>query len=171
MQQHQSRLRRSPTFETVRSMSASAPLQLQPEDKLDALRYLDEFHFWHSLDEERLCERCGRTITGRQILIFEREGTRGAMRLQCPTPGCVSRPGDWVYANPLQAAKLHGKTDSHREAARDNIVAAERIHHGDRSKKARLAGSLAPHGIRAALARLAFLRPIAARLHALHPLP
>jgi hypothetical protein len=40
-------------------MSAFVPLQLEPADKLDALRYLDEFHFWHSLDEERLCQCCG----------------------------------------------------------------------------------------------------------------
>ena len=152
-------------------MSASSPLQLQPEDKLDALRYLDEFHFWHSLDDERFCRRCGRAITGRQILIFQRKGTRGAMRLQCPIPGCVSRPDDWVYANPVDAARLHGKAYLHRDPSRAKAVRAERTHHGERSKKGRLAGSLAPYGIRAALARLAFLRPIAARLHALHPIP
>jgi len=35
------------------AVSASTPLHLAPEDKLDVLRYLDEFHYWHSLDDQR----------------------------------------------------------------------------------------------------------------------
>jgi hypothetical protein len=150
-------------------MSASAPLQLPPPDKLDALRYLDEFHFWHSLDEERVCRRCGRTITGWQILVFEREGTRGAMRLQCPTPGCVSRPGDWIYANPVQAARLHGKADATRNDARDKLLADDRVHHGER-KKRRLAELLSPDRVRSVIARLALPRSFAARLHMVRPI-
>ena len=87
-------------------LSASTPLQLAPEDKLDLLRYLDEFHYWHSLDDERRCKRCSRLITGRQILVLELKGTRGKMRLQCPTVGCMSTPSEWVYADPVLAAKL-----------------------------------------------------------------
>lgn len=77
------------------------PLDLSPEDQLDALQFLDEFRFWQSLDDERRCTRCRETITGRQILVIERHGTRGEMRLQCPTPGCPSTPSQWVYANPV----------------------------------------------------------------------
>src|ERR1043165_4415421 len=89
-------------------VSASVPLQLAPEDKLDLLRYLDEFHYWHSLDDERRCKRCSRVITGRRILVIELPGTRGKLRLQCPTVACISTPSDWVYADPILAAKLRG---------------------------------------------------------------
>jgi hypothetical protein len=92
------------------AMIASTPLQMPPEDKLDALRYLDEFNYWHSLDDERICKRCGHTITGRQILVIELQGTRGKLRLQCPTAGCVSTPADWTYANPVQTAKFRAKS-------------------------------------------------------------
>jgi len=76
----------------VGSMSAYAPFQLDPEDKLDALRYLDKFHFWHSLDDECRCHRCGRFLTGRQISVIELQGTRGKLALKCPTAGCQSTP-------------------------------------------------------------------------------
>lgn len=94
------------------AMSASTPLQLPPEDKLDVLRYLDEFHYWYALTDERICKRCGHTITGDQILVIELQGTRGKLRLQCPTAGCVSTPGDWAYANPVRVAKLRAKSAS-----------------------------------------------------------
>jgi len=77
-------------------MSAYTPLQLSPEDKLDALRYLDELHFWYSLDDKRLCQSCGRRISGRQIVVVELKGTRGKLELQCPSAGCFSTPTDWV---------------------------------------------------------------------------
>src|SRR3954464_11860193 len=86
-------------------MSASS-LKLVAQDKLDLLRYLDEFHYWHSLDDERRCKRCSRVINGHQILVFELDGTRGKLRLQCPTVACMSTPSDWVYADPFLAAKL-----------------------------------------------------------------
>jgi len=82
-------------------MLHSPPLTLSPEDKLDIIRYLDEFRFWRSLDDERRCTRCHEKITGRQVLVLDRPGTRGRMRLQCPTPGCASVPSEWVYANPV----------------------------------------------------------------------
>src|SRR6185437_15634633 len=80
------------------------PLALSSDDKLDALRHVDEFRFWHSFDDERWCKRCHETITGRQILVVEKSGTRGAMRLQCPTPGCASAPSEWIYVNPVSFA-------------------------------------------------------------------
>jgi hypothetical protein len=81
-------------------MSAFAPFQLDPKDKLDALRYLDKFHFWHSLDDERRCDRCGRSLTGRQIIVIELPGTRGKLALKCPTPGCQSMPKNWSSLAP-----------------------------------------------------------------------
>jgi hypothetical protein len=107
-------------------VSASIPLQFAPEDKLDLLRYLDEFHYWHSLDDERRCKRCRRLITGRQILVVELDGTRGRLRLQCPTVACVSTPSDWVYADPVLAAKLRADFRPAASQAGSNARAAER---------------------------------------------
>ena len=89
------------TLRPALGMHVSHTLMLSPEDKLDALQFLDEFRFWRSLDDERRCTRCHETITGRRILVIERHGTRGRLRLQCPTPGCASSPSEWVYANPI----------------------------------------------------------------------
>ena len=154
-----SRLRARRTFESLSAVIASAPLQLPAHDKLDVLRYLDEFHFWNSLDDERRCQRCGHTITGRQILVFELHGTRGAMRLQCPTPGCVSKPGDWMYANPVQAARLRAEAEATDLA----------IHDSEHSNKIQAKRSAPSHRVRDAIAHFAFLRPFATRLHAIRP--
>ncbi|MEY2572850.1 MAG: hypothetical protein QOJ87_1063 [Verrucomicrobiota bacterium] len=159
-------------------MSAATPLQLPPADKLDVLRYLDEFHYWHSLEDERICKRCGRTISGRQIVVIELQGTRGKLRLQCPTAGCVATPGDWAYANPVQAARLGAKSPASVEKnANAETAANERIHHGGRAAKRKLPAArtrpslFAPApSFRAALARLVLVRPIATALHAFRPI-
>jgi hypothetical protein len=82
-------------------MSLPLPVRLLPEEKLDLLRYLDEFHFWHSLDDRRLCKRCQKQITGRQIEVMKGSG----LRLQCPTEGCESTSAEWIYEDPVSAAK------------------------------------------------------------------
>jgi hypothetical protein len=158
-------------------MSASTPLQLAPEDKLDLLRYLDEFHYWHSLDDQRICKRCGRTITGRQILVMGLQGRRGKLRLQCPSAGCVSTSGDWTYANPVQAAKLIAFSGAATDESAMRIIATTLTHHGKRAAKARMPSApsrhsiIAPaHPVRAVLARLVLLRPIATGLHAFCPI-
>ena len=87
-------------------MPAATPLRLTLEEKIDALRHLDEFHFWHSLDDVRICRRCHRHITGWQIEVVEVAGGADPLRLQCPTPDCKSSPGEWVYADPILAAKM-----------------------------------------------------------------
>jgi hypothetical protein len=86
-------------------MSISASQRFSSEEKLHALRYLDEFRFWHSLNDVRSCRRCGRSITGEQVLVIEPDERGGNMRLQCPTRGCISSPADWVYADPMLAAQ------------------------------------------------------------------
>ena len=157
-------------------MSASTPSRLAPADKLDVLRYLDEFHYWHSLEDERICKRCGRTITGCHILVVEPQGTRGKLRLKCPTAGCVATPGDWAYANPVQAARL--RTESAASAGKTDAatVTNQRTHHGGLVAKQKLAAPkrtsiLAPApSFRAALARLILVRPIATALHAFRPI-
>jgi hypothetical protein len=157
-------------------MSASTPVQISPVDKLDALRYLDEFHYWYSLADERICKRCGHTITGSQILVIELRGTRGKLRLQCPSAGCISTPGDWTYANPVQAAKLRARSTARASRPDPETVAAKRTHHGERAAKRGLAGAgkrpsiFAPApSFRAAFARLVLLRPIATALHTFWP--
>jgi len=70
--------------------------KLSPEDKLDALRRLDPFRHWGSLDDERQCLSCGKTITGRQIQILGGTRGQGPLRPHCPTEGCASIPIDWI---------------------------------------------------------------------------
>jgi hypothetical protein len=147
-------------------MHASSPSVLSPDDKLDLLRNLDEFHFWHSLDDRRFCKRCGRSITGRQILVIEMKGTRGHTRLQCPTVGCVSTASEWVYADPVLAARL--KLDFRPNLPAFHTPRAEPRHaqnghnHGQWAFRPRIS-------LREVAARLPILRPIATGLHAFHP--
>ncbi|HEX8898543.1 MAG TPA: hypothetical protein VF751_07595 [Chthoniobacterales bacterium] len=148
-------------------MSAALPLRLPSDDKLDLLRYLDEFHYWHSLDDERLCKRCGRTITGRQIILIELQGTRGKLRLQCPRAGCVSSPGDWVYANPMQTAKFRAESNLIDDKTRTKIVLTARTHHGGRAGKHK-SPSRVP--FRLAMLRLSLSHPLGSGLHAIRPI-
>lgn len=158
-------------------MSVSTPLHLPPSDKLDVLGYLDEFHYWRSLDDERICKRCGRTITGRQIVVIELQGTRGKLRLQCPTAGCASTPGDWAYANPVQAAKDMTAPPASLKKQEIAAVANQRIHHGERAGKRQVSAAVkrasifapAP-SLRAVLARLVLLRPLVTAFHAFRPI-
>jgi hypothetical protein len=159
-------------------VSASVPLQLAPEDKLDLLRYLDEFHYWHSLDDERRCKRCSRVITGRQILVIELHGTRGKLRLKCPTVACTSTPSDWVYADPILAAKLREDFRPAASHAGLDARAAEQtqtLRHVKQARKKYLAAARAhePHAnpvsFRAVAARSKLLRPLATGLHAIRP--
>jgi hypothetical protein len=151
-------------------MPHSAPLPLSPEDKLDVLRYLDEFRFWNSLDDERICQRCQQRISARQILVFGRHGTRGNFRLQCPTPGCPSTPSEWVYANPILFASHRNRTARstppvYHEARRANAVSGPRNTNRRPEKTRRLPA----RSFRAMLAKLPVLRSLATGLHAIHP--
>ena len=66
-----------------------------PEEKLAILQTADLRRKWHSLDEQRVCILCDRTITGRQIEIRRESG--GRFSIHCPTEGCASMPSDWFY--------------------------------------------------------------------------
>jgi hypothetical protein len=147
------------------------PLTLSPEDKLDVLRHLDEFRFWHSLDDERRCPRCHETITGRQILVLERPGTRGRMRLQCPTPGCASASSEWVYLNPVLFATSQSSSASPQPSPHDNIRIANAKYRRSEKAEGISAHARRSASFRAALARLPVLRSIATSLHAIHPVP
>jgi hypothetical protein len=76
------------------------PLILSSAEKLLALRKLDIFHRWESIDERRYCRHCGETITGRQIKVFGGARTDHPSRLECPTAGCLSVPLEWIILDP-----------------------------------------------------------------------
>jgi len=77
----------------LRTFQMDTPLF--PEDKLALLRATDLRRRWHSLDDQRVCVLCDRTITGRQIQVTREPG--GTFALHCPTEGCPSVPSDWFY--------------------------------------------------------------------------
>jgi hypothetical protein len=85
-------------------MLPAPSLALSPEDRLETLQFLDEFRFWHSLDDERRCLRCHEIITGRQIVIVEQPEGHGRLRLQCPTLDCSATPNEWRYLDPVRIA-------------------------------------------------------------------
>jgi hypothetical protein len=76
-------------------MPFSPPVPLADGDKLNALRRLDQFREWHSLDDKRYCLVCGKIITGRQVQVAATRGD-GLQRLNCPTERCNSIPMDWA---------------------------------------------------------------------------
>jgi len=88
------------------------PKHLDPEDRLDILRAADPQRKWSSLDERRICTRCNKFITGRQIEI--QRDQRGRFLLHCPTPDCVSTVDDWFYVDSAasrQNAELTGTSE------------------------------------------------------------
>jgi hypothetical protein len=87
-------------------VALSSPVALSDGDKLDALRRLDQFRHWRSLDEKRYCLVCGRIITGRQIEVAGGTRGNGSLRLSCPTEHCNSIPMDWVLPTDEILAKV-----------------------------------------------------------------
>ena len=77
-------------------MALSPPTPLPDTGRLDALRRLDQFREWRSLDDKRYCLFCGKIITGRQIEVPNGTHGNGQSRLSCPTERCNSIPMDWV---------------------------------------------------------------------------
>jgi hypothetical protein len=82
---------------------------LLPEDKLAILQATDPRRKWHSLDDQRVCVLCGRTITGRQVSVTREAG--GTYSVHCPTENCPSVPNDWFYqgnASSNERSATHG---------------------------------------------------------------
>jgi len=77
-------------------MATSPSTSLSDTDKLDALRRLDQFRDWRSLDDRRYCLVCGKIITGRQVQVAGGTRGNGPLQLSCPTERCSSIPMDWV---------------------------------------------------------------------------
>jgi|SRR5215831_17134195 len=95
----------------------SPPVTLSDVDKLDALRWLDQFRQWRSLDEKRFCLVCGKIITGRQIQVAGGTRGNGPLRLSCPTARCNSIPMDWVLPTDEILAKVEMMAAEERKAA------------------------------------------------------
>lgn len=68
---------------------------LPPEEKLTILQTADLRRKWYSLNDQRVCVLCGRTITGRELEVVR--DANGVCLLRCPTEGCPSLPSDWFY--------------------------------------------------------------------------
>ena len=83
---------------------------LAPEDRLAILRAADTRRRWSSLDERRICTRCNKFITGRQVEV--RRDQRGRFLLCCPTPDCGSTVEDWFYLGSAASGKKAPVTDS-----------------------------------------------------------
>jgi len=93
-------------------MALSTATRLSGDEKLEALRRLDQFRQWPSLEEKRYCLVCGKLITGQEIEVVV-GGTRGngPLRLNCPTEGCNSIPMDWVLPTDEILAKVEKLTE------------------------------------------------------------
>jgi hypothetical protein len=87
-------------------VALSPPVTLSDADKLEALRRLDQFRQWRSLDDKRYCLVCGKIITGRQIQVAGGTRGNGPLRLSCPTERCNSIPMDWVLPTDEILAKV-----------------------------------------------------------------
>jgi hypothetical protein len=92
-------------------------VKLSDEEKLQALRRLDQFREWHSLEEKRYCLVCGNLISGRQIQVAGGTRGNGPLRLSCPTERCNSIPMDWVLPTDEILAKVEKMAAAERKAA------------------------------------------------------
>lgn len=98
-------------------MASSPPVSLSDADKLAALRRLDQFREWRSLDDKRFCLVCGKIITGRQIQVASATHGNGSQQLGCPTEGCTSIPMDWVLPTDENLAVAETATSEERNVA------------------------------------------------------
>ena len=93
------------------------PITLSDGDRLGALRALDQFRQWRSLDEKRYCLGCGQIITGRQIQVAGGTRSDDPLRLTCPTAQCNSIPMDWVLPTDEILARVEVMAAEERYAA------------------------------------------------------
>ena len=98
-------------------MALSTAIKLSDQEKLEALRRLDQFRQWHSLDQKRYCLVCGKLISGRQIQIDVGARGNGAMGLRCPTERCNSIPMDWVLPTDEILARVEKMAAEERQAS------------------------------------------------------
>src|SRR5262249_22272056 len=95
----------------------STATKLSDDEKLEALRRLDQFRQWPSLEEKRYCLVCGKIITGQEIQVVGGTRGNGALRMNCPTEGCNSIPMDWVLPTDEILAKAERMAIEQRGAS------------------------------------------------------
>jgi hypothetical protein len=98
-------------------VTLSTATRLSDEENLEALRRLDQFRQWHSLEEKRYCLVCGNLISGRQIQVADRTRGNEPLRLTCPTEGCNSIPMDWVLPTDEILARVEKLVEEERKAS------------------------------------------------------
>ena len=99
------------------AVTLTAPVRLSDNEKLEALRLLDQFRAWRSLDEKRYCLVCGKLITGRHIQVAGGTHGNGPLALNCPTVGCNSIPMDWVLPTDEILVRVEKLVEEEREAS------------------------------------------------------
>ena len=99
------------------AVTLSAATKLSEQWKLEALRRLDQFRQWHSLDEKRYCLVCGNLIAGGQIRVAGGTRGNGPLRISCPTEQCNSIPMDWVLPTDEILANVERMAAEERKAA------------------------------------------------------
>ena len=100
-----------------RTVALTTAIRLSDQEKLEALRRLDQFRQWHSLEEKRYCLVCGNLISGRQIQVAGGTSGNGPLRLNCPTEQCNSIPMDWVLPTDEILAKMERLAEEARKAS------------------------------------------------------
>ena len=119
-------------------MALSPSTSLSDAEKLDALRQLDQFRDWRSLDDTRYCLVCGKIITGRQIQVAGGTRGNGPLRLSCPTERCASIPMDWVLPTDEHLAVAEAAASQERNVA-PSMTADHSAEHGRTSRLKKLA--------------------------------
>ena len=99
------------------AVALSTAIKLSDQEKLEALRRLDQFRQWHSLDQKRYCLVCGKLISGRQIQVAGGTRGNGPLRLSCPTERCNSIPMDWVLPTAEILARVEKMAAEERKAS------------------------------------------------------
>ena len=99
------------------AVALSTATKLSDNEKLEALRRLDQFLQWPSLEEKRYCLVCGKIITGQKIQVVGGTRGNGALWLNCPTEGCNSIPMDWVLPTDEILAKVEKIAEEERKAS------------------------------------------------------
>jgi hypothetical protein len=97
-------------------MELISPAHVSDGEKLKILRRLDQFRYWHSLDDKRYCLVCGKIITGHQVRLLGGTRGNGPLRMICPTERCHSIPMDWVLPTAEVLADVTMEKAAHADA-------------------------------------------------------
>lgn len=65
------------------------------EERLALLREGDRYRRWRSLDDRRVCIRCARVFSGREVVLVSTGDGRSELR--CPTGDCDALPLHWLF--------------------------------------------------------------------------